>query len=109
MHGHVGGLVDYEDVLVLPEHGEAGPGWREGALFLVADLDAERVARADGVEGLCGPAVEQDGALAVAQAGHQPGGEAQLALEYAAYAPSVALGRDGDGQPAAHSAARAAS
>ena len=63
----------------------------------------------DGVEGFCRSAVEEHRALAVAQASYQPGGEAELALEYAADAPPVTLGRDGEGESAAHSAARAAS
>ena len=107
--GHVRGLIYYEYVLVLPEHLKAGAAGREGALFFVADLDAEPVPGADRVKGPGGPAVEQDGVFPVAQAGDQAGREAELVLQYAAYAPPRELRRDGVVQPAAHSSARAAS
>ena len=87
--GHVSRLIDDENVLVLPEHAKARSGGRKAALFPVPDLDAQDVARADGVQRLCGQAVEEDCAFPASAWSRARGTE--LSLQDAADLPAVQL------------------
>ena len=100
-HGHhAGGLVDDEEVLVLPDDGEgrvAGQGLLPGRAQVRGE-DGELVPGMEEVHRPDGLAVPEDAALRPGEAGEGPGGNVELRFQDVADGGAVLLRRDGVAQ-----------
>ena len=100
-HGHhAGGLVDDEQVLVLPDDGEgrvAGQGLLPGRAQVRGE-DGKLIPGMEEVHRPDGLAVPEDAALRPGEAGDGPGGEVELGLQDVADGGAVLLRRDGIAQ-----------
>lgn len=96
MGGHAGGLVDYQQMPILPDNGQRPiPGCGQDlGRAVVSGLHPQHVSGVDKIYGAGAAAVEQDSVFCPGQPGHGVGGKMQASLENVPDGGSILRRRD---------------